>query len=137
MTMVGGMMMMMTATAIEEPMSSGGKDSDKTTELPSLATWHSEELPLVLLTVGDGVDEFEALYDHLESISRDPLPKQLSLIVTRPETPDVLYQTLRARTKEMPHVHIRRLDDAPEDCDEILHETGKFYVTRPRSKGEA
>ncbi len=130
-------MMMMTATRIDEPVNGGRYDNDKTSELPSLADWNSDELPLVLLTVGDGVQEFEALYDHLESISSDPLPKQLSLIVMRPEAPDVLYQTLRARTKEMPHVHIRRLDDDVEDCVEVLHETGKFYVTRRRSKGGA
>ena len=111
--------------------------SDKTGELPSLGDWHDDELPLVLLTIGDGVQEFEALYDPLEAISRDPLPRQHSLIVTRPETPDILYQTLRARTREMPHVHIRRLNDAVAKCVEVAHETGTFYATRSRSEGEA
>ena len=59
---------------------------------------------------------------------------QQSLIVARPEMPEMLYRVLRARTAGMPHVHIRRLDADPNDCAELRHETGTFYVTRKRSR---
>ena len=116
-------------------MISDAHDIEKTGELPSLQIWSKDSLPLVLVTIGDSVREFEALYDHLERISQDAMPKQQSLIVARPETPDVLYQTLRSRTREMPHVHLRRLGDDVEDCVAVAHETGTFYATPPRSNG--
>ena len=103
-------------------------------EVTPMLAWDFEQLPLVLLTVGDGLREFEALYDHLEAMSKDPAPMQQSLIVARAEMPDMLYTVLRARTAEMPHVHIRRLGDDPSDCAELRHETGTFYVTRKRSR---
>ena len=109
--------------------------TERTEELPSLADWDDERLPLVLLTVGKGIGEFARLYDHLETIAQDPAPRQQSLIVARPGTPRALYHSLRARTKEMPNVHIRRLDDDIEDCVEFAHETGTFYATRPMSEG--
>ena len=105
---------------------------DKTTELPTLQGWNLEDLPLVLVTAGDGVGEFEVLYDHLERLADELEPSCQSLIVARPELPDILYQMLRARTKDMPHVHIRRLDDDTDDCLEVGHETGTFYATPPR-----
>lgn len=91
-------------------------------------------LPLVLVTAGDREGEFETLYEHLESLAGEKQPTCQSLIVARSDLPDVLYQMLRIRTREMPHVHIRRLRDDPEDCAVLVHETGTFYVT-PRGKG--
>ena len=104
-------------------------------ELIPMPEWNFDDLPLVTIVVGDGLGEFEALYDHLEEISKDPIPKQQSLIVARPEIPDVLYHTLRARTADMPHVHIRKLGDKTSDCDILSHETGTFFVTRRKKKG--
>lgn len=92
------------------------------------------DLPLVLVTAGDREGEFEVLYEHLESLAREPEPTCQSLIVARTDLPDVLYQMLRIRTREMPHVHIRRLRDDPEDCAVLEHETGTFFAT-PRGKG--
>ena len=106
--------------------------TDTSTELPSLTSWNPDQLPLVTLTVGDGLNDFEALYDHLEAISQEPRPKQQSLIVARPEMPEMLYKVLRGRTKAMAHVHIRRLADDVEDCAAVRHETGTFYVTIKR-----
>ncbi len=111
------------------------KNSDKLGELPSLDEWESDSLPLVLVTVGGSIGEFTVLYDHLEMIAEDSAPKVQSLIVARPGTPKALYQSLRARTREMPNVHIRRLGDDVEDCVEFAHETGTFYATRPKSEG--
>ncbi|MDX1508423.1 MAG: hypothetical protein R3358_09105 [Woeseiaceae bacterium] len=109
---------------------------EKTFELPSLQAWNLEKLPLVLVTAGDGVGEFEVLYDHLERLAGELEPSCQSLIVARPELPDILYQMLRARTKDMPHVHIRRLDDDTEDCVEVGHEAGRFYATPPHRKAK-
>ena len=111
------------------------KNSGNVGELPSLDESNSHNLPLVLVSVGASIEEFTVLYDHLEMISGDAAPKLQSLIVARPETPKALYQSLRARTREMPNVHIRRLGDDTEDCEEFAHETGKFYATRPKSEG--
>lgn len=94
----------------------------------------SETLPLVLVTVGNGMGEFEALYDHLESIMREPEPTCQSLIVARPEVPDVLYHVLRSRVRQIPNVHLRRLGERVENCEERLHESGTFLVTRKRSQ---
>ena len=110
------------------------EERDQTHVLPSLAAWNIDELPLVLVTASDDMGEFETLYDHLEMLAHDPTPTHQSLIVARPEFPDILYNMLRARTKEMPHVHIRRLDDDAEDCLEFAHETGTFYATPPSAK---
>lgn len=110
------------------------KNSDNDVE-PPLNEWESENLPLVLVTVGSSIGEFTVLYDHLEMISGDSAPKLQSLIVARSGTPKALYQSLRARTREMPNVHIRRLGDDVDDCEEFAHETGTFYATRPKSEG--
>ena len=111
------------------------KNSENVGELPSLDESDGDKLPLVLITVGASIGEFTVLYDHLEMISSDSAPKQQSLIVARPDTPKALYQSLRARTKEMPNVYIRRLGDDVEECEEFAHQTGTFYATRPKSKG--
>ena len=111
------------------------RNSDNVGELPTIDESDGGNLPLVLITVGASIGEFTVLYDHLEMISSDSAPKIQSLIVARPETPKALYQSLRARTKEMPNVYIRRLGDDLEDCEEILHETGSFYATRPKTEG--
>ena len=100
--------------------------------VPQLMAWTFERLPLVLLTVGDELEEFETLYDHLEMISEEKAPQQQTLIIARPEVPDMLYRVLRARTAEMPHVHIRRLGDDTANCQTLRHETGTFYVTQKR-----
>ena len=110
-------------------------NSDKAAELPVLDEWEGDNLPLVLVTVGGSIGEFTVLYDHLEMISDDAAPKVQSLIVARPGTPKALYQSLRARTREMPNVYIRRLGDDVEDCVEFAHETGTFFATRPKSGG--
>ena len=125
---------MLTATT-ERTMNIDVKNSDNVGELPSIEEWDSDSLPLVLVTVGGSIGEFTVLHDHLEMISSDSAPKVQSLIVARPGTPRALYQSLRARTREMPNVHIRRLGDDVEDCVEFAHETGTFYATRPKSKG--
>ena len=91
-------------------------------------------LPLVLVTVGNGQGEFESLYDHLESLIQDPKPKAQTLIVARPEVPDVLYSVLRSRIREMPHVYLRRLGKGQEDCAELLHSSGTFLAARKRPK---
>jgi len=111
--------------------------ADTTLGAIPMPVWSDAELPLVLVTVGDGLEEFEALYDHLEAISRDRVPRQQSLIVARPEMPDMLYTVLRARTAHMPNVHIRRLGDEAEHCTELSHESGTFYVTRRRRPRKA
>ena len=94
-----------------------------------------DKLPLVLLTVGDGIKEFAALYDHLEALADEPEPTQQSLIVARSGTPKALYKSLRDRITEMPNVYIRRLDDSSEDCESFAHETGKFYAM-PKKPGK-
>lgn len=91
-------------------------------------------LPLVLVTIGNGQGEFETLYDHLEALMQDPEPKSQTLIVARPEVPDVLYSVLRSRVREMPHVYLRRLGKSTEDCTELLHSSGTFLVARKRPK---
>ncbi len=125
---------MMVATT-ERMMNFDVKNSDKSPGLPPLDDHESDSLPLVLVTVGSSIGEFTVLYDHLEMISGDAAPKVQSLIVARPGTPKALYQSLRARTRELPNVHIRRLGDDVEDCVEFAHETGTFYATRPKSGG--
>ena len=94
----------------------------------------NEKLPLVLLTVGDGIREFAALYDHLEAVAEDPQPRQQCLIVARQSTPKALYRSLRDRITDLPNVYLRRLDDDVEDCVSFAHETGTFYATRPRTR---
>lgn len=111
------------------------KASDNVGDLPSLDESEGNNLPLVLVTVGASLGEFTVLYDHLEMISGDSAPKLQSLIVARRGTPKALYQSLRARTKGMRNVHIRRLGDDVEECEEFAHETGTFYATRPKSEG--
>ena len=93
----------------------------------------NDRLPLVLVTVGEGIQEFSALYDHLEALAQDPAPKQQSLIVARPGTPRALYKSLRERIADLPNVY--RLGDDAEDCESFAHETGTFYATRPASGG--
>ena len=94
----------------------------------------SGSLPLVLVTVGNGQGEFESLYDHLESLTQEPKPTSQTLIVARPEVPDVLYSVLRSRVREMPHVYLRRLGKTREDCAELLHSSGTFLAARKRPK---
>ena len=95
-----GMTATMTTTVTTEiPMNGDVQRSNRTGEIPSLKDWDNGELPLVLITVGGGIEEFAALYDHLEMISSDSVPKVQSLIVARPGTPKAIYQGLRARTK--------------------------------------
>lgn len=94
----------------------------------------SGSLPLVLVTVGNGQGEFELLYDHLESLMQEPEPQAQTLIVARPDVPDVLYSVLRSRVREMPHVYLRRLGKSREDCAELLHSSGTFLAARKRPK---
>lgn len=94
----------------------------------------SGSLPLVLVTIGNGQGEFESLYDHLEMLMQEPKPTAQTLIVARPEVPDVLYSVLRSRVREMPHVYLRRLGKSQEDCAELLHSSGTFLAARKRPK---
>ena len=87
-------------------------------------------LPLVLLTIGDADGEFEALYDHLEKVTREAEPDCQSLIIARPEFPKMLYNVLRMRIKEIPHVHLRRLGSDTGECMRLKHSTGTFLVNR-------
>ncbi len=91
-------------------------------------------LPLVLITLGDGQDEFETLYDHLEALTMQRKPRFQSLIVAKPEVPNMLYNVLRQRIKAFPHVHLRRLGDVDADCSELRHETGTFLVSESQAK---
>ena len=94
----------------------------------------SGSLPLVLVTVGNGQGEFESLYDHLEALMQEQKPTSQTLIVARPDVPDVLYSVLRSRVREMPHVYLRRLGKSREDCAELLHSSGTFLAARKRPK---
>lgn len=109
--------------------------NDPNYDRPSDSEHDVSGLPLVLITIGDAEGEFETLYDHLEALARDPAPRVQSLIVARPEMPDVLYKMVRWRTRDMPHVYIRKLGRDPSECVEMGHPTGKFFVSRKR-KGE-
>ena len=93
-----------------------------------------KSLPLVLVTIGNGDGEFEALYEHLEALEREPEPSAQTLIVARPEVPDVLYSVLRSRVREMTNVYLRRLGKREEDCAELLHSTGTFLATPKHPK---
>ena len=93
-------------------------------------------LPLVLVTVGSTNDEFEALQSHLEMISQDTVPRFQSLIVARPDLPEMFYNVLCARVRTLPNVYIRRLGATGNDCEELLHETGTFLANRKRSLKE-
>ena len=90
------------------------------------------DLPLVLVTVGNTQKEFETLYDHLESVSQTEQPEFQSLIVARHDMPDIFYAVLRSKADQLPNVHIRRLNDRPDECERVSHATGEFYATRPR-----
>ncbi|MDJ0941095.1 MAG: hypothetical protein QNJ00_15150 [Woeseiaceae bacterium] len=91
------------------------------------------ELPLVLVTVGNSQHEFEALYDHLETVSKAKTARFQSLIVARRDMPDVFYAVLRSKADSLPNVHMRRLGDGGEHCDSIRHAEGTFYTTRKPS----
>lgn len=91
-------------------------------------------LPLVLITLGDGQEEFETLYDHLEALTFQAKPRYQSLIVAKPEVPTMLYNVLRQRIKPFPHVHLRRLGDIDTECSELRHETGTFLVSHKRAQ---
>ena len=94
------------------------------------------ELPLVLVTVGGDDDEFMALNQHLDEIAHVAEPGFQSLVVARPDMPKMMYNVLRARIKPMKHVYIRRLNEAPENCSERLHESGTFLVTKASGEGK-
>lgn len=87
-------------------------------------------LPLVLVTVGGDDRDFEVLHDHLELVASDGARQFQSLIVARPDLPKMLYNVLCARIDPLPHVHIRRLGEKPEQCSQLHHETGTFFVSR-------
>ena len=85
------------------------------------------ELPLVLVTFGNGVGEFEAMYDHLDIVEKQNPPQFQSLIVARPEVSSVVLRVLSERVRSMPTVHLRKL--GKNNCTELRHETGTFFVT--------
>lgn len=94
----------------------------------------NDGLPLVLVTVGNGVGEFEALYNHLEDVGHKSDPGYQSLIVARHDVPDVLYSVLRSRVRNMPNVYLRRLGSSSEDCAELKHSSGTFLALRKQPK---
>lgn len=85
------------------------------------------DLPLVLVTFGNGVGEFEAMYDHLDIVEKQHPPRFQSLIVARSEVSSVVLRVLAERVRSMPTVHLRKLGKA--NCSALRHETGTFFVT--------
>ena len=101
-----------------------------------MAALNTESLPLVLLTLGDDEGDFQALYDHLEKVARQPQPEFQSLIVARSQVPKTLLRILTARIKQMPSVHLLRLGKGDANYSAMPHETGTFYVTLVDTKKE-
>ncbi len=96
-------------------------------EVLSVSPHLDGDLPLVLVTFGNGPGEFEAMYDHLDTVEKQSTPQFQSLIVARPEVSSVVLRVLGERVRSMPTVHLRKL--GKENCSELRHETGTFFVT--------
>ena len=90
-------------------------------------------LPLVLITVGDDDEEFNALSEHLEIAARSSKPTYQSLVVAKPEMPEAMYRVLKGRIGSMENIHLRRLGDS--DCEVIAHETGTFLASKLHGGG--
>lgn len=100
-------------------------------EVLSVSAHLEGELPLVLVTFGNGVGEFEAMYDHLDTVEKQQPPQFQSLIVARPDVSSVVLRVLSERVRSMPTVHLRKLGKS--DCSALRHETGTFFVTPDNS----
>ncbi len=96
-------------------------------EVLSVSAHLEGDLPLVLVTFGNGVGEFEAMYDHLDTVERQQPPQFQSLIVARPDVSSVVLRVLSERVRSLPTVHLRKLGKS--DCSALRHETGTFFVT--------
>lgn len=96
-------------------------------EVTTVAPFLDEELPLVLVTFGNGIGEFEAMYDHLDRVDKQNPRQFQTLIVARPEVSSVVLRVLSERVRSMPTVHLRKLGKT--DYSELRHETGTFFVT--------
>ncbi len=96
-------------------------------EVLSVSPHLDDDLPLVLVTFGNGPGEFEAMYDHLDTVEKQNPPQFQSLIVARPDVSSVVLRVLGERVRSMPTVHLRKLGKS--DFSELRHETGTFFVT--------
>ena len=96
-------------------------------EVLSVSPHLDGDLPLVLVTFGNGAGEFEAMYDHLDAVEKQATPQFQSLIVARPDVSSVVLRVLSERVRSMPTVHLRKLGKT--DYSELKHETGSFFVT--------
>ena len=94
----------------------------------------TDGLPLVLVTVGDKDEEFDALGKHLDRATRLLNPGYQSLVVARPEMPQSIFNVLQGRIESLKHVHLRRLGDT--EFDVIAHETGTFLASKATVKSE-
>ena len=112
--------------AVAARTSEDGK-AQEAPEVLSVSPDPDGELPLVLVTFGNGVGEFEAMYDHLDIVEKQNPPQFQSLIVARPEVSNVVLRVLSERVRSMPTVHLRKLGKT--NCTELRHETGTFFVT--------
>ena len=112
--------------AVATKTSEEGK-AQEAPEVLSVSPYLDDELPLVLVTFGNGVGEFEAMYDHLDTVDSQNPPQFQSLIVARPEVSSVVLRVLSERVRSMPTVYLRKLGKS--DCSELRHETGTFFVT--------
>lgn len=105
-------------------------EDGKTQEVPevlSVSPHPDDDLPLVLVTFGNGIGEFEAMYDHLDKVEKQTSPQFQTLIVARPEVSSVVLRVLSERVRSMPTVHLRKLGKS--NFSELRHETGTFFVT--------
>ena len=112
--------------AVASKTSEEGK-AQEVPEVLSVSPYLDDDLPLVLVTFGNGVGEFEAMYDHLDTVEKQNPPKFQSLIVAGPDVSSVVLRVLSERVRSMPTVHLRKLGKS--DCSELRHETGTFFVT--------
>ena len=112
--------------AVAPKTSEDGK-AQEAPEVLSVSPHLDDDLPLVLVTFGNGPGEFEAMYDHLDTVEKQSNPQFQSLIVARPEVSSVVLRVLGERVRSMPTVHLRKL--GKEDYSALRHETGTFFVT--------
>ena len=112
--------------AVATKTSEDGK-AQEVPEVLSVSPHTDDDLPLVLVTFGNGVGEFEAMYDHLDKVEKQNSPRFQSLIVARPDVSSVVLRVLSERVRSMPTVHLRKLGKS--DFSQLRHETGTFLVT--------
>ena len=88
-----------------------------------------ESLPLVLVTIGNSQEEFEVLCEHLDSVAEARIPSFQSLIVTKPDMPELLFDVLQSQAESMPHVHLHRLGYVVGRRAYLKHKAGTFIAT--------